>query len=1452
MSNPRWFFSSKDNNNERARLRSYRQRFISDIFTRLFPQMTDNNNLRQDKEEKEKEIRNSNLTSATTITADSNITNEKNALIQVVEEEANKGANITTGLGDLSTTAYDFYNQSRRLSDISTEIIRPTQHVVNLSNIESHDTVDISTIPSNSGSRQFRNIYYGSSQTSPSQPQSILNRIKSTKETCAVVFLPLCISLIGISIAIIVLLFMLNQEVNRYKESFDYICMERINDVAATFKSGLNTGKDFVAFLTVFANSYPNLVDNADGIVNTFGNLSAINNMNIYTMNFAPKILDSDRLNYEAKHGIIKRYDGQNELIRRDYSTEYFPVRYSIPWRNETPIILNFDISSEPERAAAMAKARQTGNITISSRIQLIFDLTKGGISVFFPFYGNIIEGQQTAPNSGTDVTGFVTGIYEIDETIKSVTDGFNDNSGVGFDIVDLENGKPIYSKDSNIVWHSASFNKQITHTIGDRRWKFTCYSSRDAYNRAVSLLAPVVYFVLITVFFAFIALLTSNYFRKLFKARYKFTEQAAKLGRTQSLLKAITADSKAVLEAIADPLVALNARGEIVGANKHALSLTGYSPEEIKVANKMHINKLLIPVAETPMEERILNPLNGDDQLIEVPVRPGMRDVLARKKDGTCFEAEANFSQPVVEKNYFTQVVMFRDVSFKKENERAVMDAKKEADLANQSKTEFLFFLCHEIRNPAHAILGFAEMLQNSLKEKEQFEELEYIISAGKFLSFIVNDILDLTHLTNPNPYEIELKCNGFNIYTLVDNIAKIQSIEADHKHIKVKTIIGGQLPQILFGDECRLEQILLKLLARSIEVAPSNGTIELTIEQKKIHRSKGVLLRFSVKDQSKGLSSDEEIKELFKPYSKTNSSIGSRFHAQGLSMALVQAIIKVMGGRLVVEKVDRSSNSSKRKDDANGKNHVWFEIWLLTEEAKERGKLFRESFDSIAVSKTGSAGQNSFKISSAPGSTNGKLMDDIVINSDLADNEDVMSQAQLRNAKSMPAKPKRDSKSYMSTIRKKRRATLTSTAAAAAALNSGGEESNDEEAGSNSEIIKNVTDNSKTATSITTKFFRKRSIMLTSGLSRAGSIPNEKLSSSPLSASFSQNSVNEDSIHRGGDKNIVRIESQENILPIISYYSGGNTSVSPGSIIPPVPPVPPVPSLPQDRNLLLFKSSTTDSINSKNSSSASLTAPTSVTNVNTSQNVSVPPHDPPASVASTSTNSHNQHSLHITLPNNQPPLTPLSSHVTHPPSLNIIADTNNTSTTNNINNDNKLPSILDNLAGVQSTAVADTAAASSDQQKQLKILLVEDNLVCQRVTYKMLNRNNYLVDIANHGKEAVDMVEAIQKQQQQYACILMDIITPVMNGYEATQVLRDRGVKIPILALTANSFGSDVKKAKDVGMDDFLTKPIKEVELIAAIKAQIKISENIDNQHDDSMEISVEHKDQYLTVNS
>lgn len=140
------------------------------------------------------------------------------------------------------------------------------------------------------------------------------------------------------------------------------------------------------------------------------------------------------------------------------------------------------------------------------------------------------------------------------------------------------------------------------------------------------------------------------------------------------------------------------------------------------------------------------------------------------------------------------------------------------------------------------------------------------------------------------------------------------------------------------------------------------------------------------------------------------------------------------------------------------------------------------------------------------------------------------------------------------------------------------------------------------------------------------------------------------------------------------------------------------------------------------------------------------------------------------------------------------------------------------------------------------LRVLVVEDNLICQRVTKKMLERNDFVVTVANNGQEAVDIVLAAMREpgpppptpaweederslqpevviegkengpKEPFACVIMDIMTPLLTGYEATRLLREQGIKMPIIALTANSFTEDMKHAEEVGMDGFLTKPVTE----------------------------------------
>ncbi len=105
------------------------------------------------------------------------------------------------------------------------------------------------------------------------------------------------------------------------------------------------------------------------------------------------------------------------------------------------------------------------------------------------------------------------------------------------------------------------------------------------------------------------------------------------------------------------------------------------------------------------------------------------------------------------------------------------------------------------------------------------------------------------------------------------------------------------------------------------------------------------------------------------------------------------------------------------------------------------------------------------------------------------------------------------------------------------------------------------------------------------------------------------------------------------------------------------------------------------------------------------------------------------------------------------------------------------------------------------------IKILLVEDNDINQLIARKLMEKRGYLVDIANNGQEAVDMV-----QNGNYAMILMDIQMPVMDGLAATRAIRETGLydNLPIIAMSAHAMAGDKEKSMENGMNDHITKPI------------------------------------------
>ena len=112
-------------------------------------------------------------------------------------------------------------------------------------------------------------------------------------------------------------------------------------------------------------------------------------------------------------------------------------------------------------------------------------------------------------------------------------------------------------------------------------------------------------------------------------------------------------------------------------------------------------------------------------------------------------------------------------------------------------------------------------------------------------------------------------------------------------------------------------------------------------------------------------------------------------------------------------------------------------------------------------------------------------------------------------------------------------------------------------------------------------------------------------------------------------------------------------------------------------------------------------------------------------------------------------------------------------------------------------------------------KILLVEDNLTNQAIILGILEDSGITIDIANNGQIAV---EKFQKNND-YELILMDLQMPIMDGYEATKIIRENDTKIPIVALTANAMKEDVQKTKEVGMNGHLNKPIEVEKLFSTL---------------------------------
>lgn len=581
---------------------------------------------------------------------------------------------------------------------------------------------------------------------------------------------------------------------------------------------------------------------------------------------------------------------------------EYSSVILIEPLTEHNLNALGYDMLTDQVRRTAMMQSKDTGLATITGKVnqsQEADSNVQAGFVMYLPVFRNNAP-VMTPLERQAALEGYVFGTFQMTDFMSGVIGPVAMEVALQiFDGADASEASRLYSSESSTAQQQTAYPNPLTTLIpidiANHKWTLkvtTLPAFEETVDRQKSIIVLVGGSLISLLLFFVVRSLTT------------LGEDAKSLARQMT---AAFKESETWFGALLDSasefsIIATDVRCTIKTFSVGAERMLGYHADEMvdqQTPDLIHVRDELV-VRGTELSRELGHPVSGIDVIVELARRgqAETREWTYVRKDGARLPVQLTVTAV---RNSLNEIVGFlgiaKDISQEKETAKELREAKEHAEVANQTKSDFVANMSHEIRTPMNAVLGITRLLASTRLSADQKKYLNMIKGAGQSLLGILNDILDFSKI---DAGHMKLDPAPFRLGDILNELATIMSVNAANKDLELVIGVDPDVPEFFIGDALRLQQVLVNLVGNAIKFT-AHGEVSVLV-QRLGPDAETVNLYFQVRDTGIGMTPEQRAR-LFTPFFQADASTTRRFGGTGLGLAISKHLVSMMGGIIEAE---------------------------------------------------------------------------------------------------------------------------------------------------------------------------------------------------------------------------------------------------------------------------------------------------------------------------------------------------------------------------------------------------------------------------------------------------------------------------------------------------------------------------------------------------------------------